>query len=220
MSDQLCVKYHYCLSKVMELSCGSVTKSELHLDLWPIDAKIKRGSPWVMINSCIKCHHCMSKDNGVVMRKRFKLQSTNLTLTFDPYTPKSIRVVIRSSAIHAWSIIIIGQKETELSCENHFFIRQTDIQTWWNQLTPLPHIQVLWRGYESNKRIVIKNKICFSQYIFFLEKNSHEKQICFSQHPFFYKTIETKNVLLICYNNLLLICFEKLIICYIKLIKR
>ena len=116
-------------------------KSEFDLDLKPFDLKSKRSSPWVMIiNWCVKYHYCRSKGDGVIVRKRCKLQSTNLTLTFDLFTLKSIGVFFPSWAIHVWSFIIEGQKEIKLSCGNHFFPqkdKQTDGQTAMvNKITP------------------------------------------------------------------------------------
>ena len=40
------------------------SKSKYDLDLWPLDSKINRGPPVVIINSCVKYHYCMSKGNG------------------------------------------------------------------------------------------------------------------------------------------------------------
>ena len=37
-----------------------------------------------MGNTCVKYHHCRSKDNRFIVRKFCKVQSPNLTLTFDP----------------------------------------------------------------------------------------------------------------------------------------
>ena len=110
-----CVKYYHCMSKGTGVIVWKWFKSEFDLDLWPIDPKINRGPSWVMINSCLKYHHCMSTGNGVIMRKQCKLQSINLTLTFDLFTQKFIGVFLRSLAIHVWStcIIIVGQKEME-----------------------------------------------------------------------------------------------------------
>ena len=64
-----------------------------------------------MVNTCIKYHQIMSKGNGIIVQKWCKLQSTNLTLTFDLLTPKSIGVFLLLWEIHEWSIIIVCQKE-------------------------------------------------------------------------------------------------------------
>ena len=72
--------------KVMEKLCGNCKKFRVRIRPWPLKYwhKTNRGPPWVMKNWCIKYHHCMSKGNGVIVRKRCKIQSENLTLTFSP----------------------------------------------------------------------------------------------------------------------------------------
>ena len=91
------------------------SKSKFDLYLWPIDPKINRGTSWVMINSCVKYHYCMSKGNRVIVLKGYKVQSPNLT--FGLLIPKSIEV-IGSWSTNVWSIIIVCQKVMELSCGN------------------------------------------------------------------------------------------------------
>ena len=99
-------------------------KFEIPIWPWPFDPEINRGPPRVVVNTY---HHFMSKCDSVIMRKRSKLQSTNLTLTFDLLTRKSLGAIFWSWEIHLWSIIIVCQKERELSCGNHFSTdRQTD----------------------------------------------------------------------------------------------
>ena len=106
---------------------GNGTKFKVRIWPWPTDPKINRGSPWVMIDSHGKYHHCMSKDNAVIVRKRCKLQSTNLALTFNLFTQTTIWLFLQSWAIHVWSIIIVGQKAMEYRAETIF--PETDGQT-------------------------------------------------------------------------------------------
>ena len=63
-------------------------------------------------------YRLMQKRNGVIVRKRYKVQSPNMTFTFEPLTPKSIEVLLGSCSIHVWSIIIVCQKGKQLSCGN------------------------------------------------------------------------------------------------------
>ena len=64
-------------------------KSEFDLDLWPIDPKINRSPSQVMVNTSVKYHYCMLKINGVMVWKRYKVKRPNMTLPFDPLTPKN-----------------------------------------------------------------------------------------------------------------------------------
>ena len=43
-------------------------KYKFDIDLWPFDPKIN-SLPLVMGNTCMKCHHCISKGNGVILWK-------------------------------------------------------------------------------------------------------------------------------------------------------
>ena len=87
-----CVKYHHCIWKgngprSYRAETVQSFKSEFDLDLWPIDPKINRGPPWVMINSCLKYHHCMSKGNGVIVRKPpFHRQTDSQPISIPPHS--------------------------------------------------------------------------------------------------------------------------------------
>ena len=86
-------------------------------DLWTFDPKISRGPSWVMVNTCVKYHHCMPKRNGVIVRKRLKLLSSNMTLTFDLLTQNQKR----SFSVHCQYMCEVSSffhKELDLSCRN------------------------------------------------------------------------------------------------------
>ena len=104
-------------------------KSEFDLDIWPLDSKIHRSPPFGYVQYMYHLYiHFISKVSGVIVRKRCKLQSTNLTLTFGPQNQNGL--FLRSWTIHVWSIIIVCQKEMELSCGNYFSTdRRTGGQT-------------------------------------------------------------------------------------------
>ena len=51
-------------------------KSKFDLDLWRFEPQINRGSPRVMVNTCVKYHHSLPHGNGVIVRKRLKYKKS------------------------------------------------------------------------------------------------------------------------------------------------
>ena len=97
LTTQSYLKQHDCRSKCAiycaEMMKSSKTKSDLEpLSSWP---QINRGVPCVICNKRVKYNHHTSKDNIINVRKQCKLQSPNMTLTFDLLTPKTKRGPLR-----------------------------------------------------------------------------------------------------------------------------
>ena len=132
--EQLVWSFIFVSKKKIEFSCRKGTKFKVWIWLWPFDPKINKGSPWVMVNTCIKYHNFLSKGDGVIERKRCKFK---LQIWPWPFDPKINRVFLQ------WAIHTCVNYHHCMSKGNGvmwkpLFHRQTDGQTqpsWWNQLT-------------------------------------------------------------------------------------
>ena len=103
--------------KEMELSSrnGKTNGKKLKVRIWswPLTywPQIDRGPSHVMVNTSVKYHCCMPKNKWSYHVERYKVQRPNMTLSFNPLTPKSIEVLLSSRSIHLWSIIIVCEKQ-------------------------------------------------------------------------------------------------------------
>ena len=98
--------------KEIELTCRNYKKFEVQIWPWPLNPKINRGPPRVMVNTCeVSSLHAKRKLSYVLETGK----SLKSKFDFDLLIPKSIEVLLRSWSTHVWSIIIVCQKEKEIS---------------------------------------------------------------------------------------------------------
>ena len=90
----------------------------------PFDPKINRGPPWVMVYTCLKYHHFMSKGDGVTEMMQTSKYKLDLWLRpFDPRFNRGLPLVMGNTFVkyhHCMS------KRNEFIVRKPFFHRQND----------------------------------------------------------------------------------------------
>ena len=106
-----------------------LTKFRYELDLWPFDPKMYQYLPLNILHLCMKYESCKLKTTQVIVSEPKCWQSSVVTLTIDPLTPKCIGIFLSPSCIYVWNMKAERWKLLKLSCQNQSVGGRTDRQT-------------------------------------------------------------------------------------------
>ena len=110
----------------------------------------------IIVNQKIIELLCRNFANRVIVQKFCKVQSLNLTLTFDLLTSISIEVLLGPWSTRVWRIVIVCHKVIELSCRNN---ANFNVQIW-----PWPFLPKINRGpHRLMVNTCEKNQQCMPQ---------------------------------------------------------
>ena len=169
-SWSICEKYHCCVSKGNGVILWKLLsfKSEFDLDLWPVDPKMNRDPPCVMVNSCVKYHYCRSKGNGVIVQIWL--------WPFDPKIKRGLHL-ITLYFIHILSMdlrmvkVILGVCGKRVSARYpHYFLTYNDdtshLSCPWHEVNPLKvkvklGLWFFWPFPHDNSTIFQHTVICY-----------------------------------------------------------
>ena len=135
--------------KKMELLYGNSTKFEVPIRPWPLDPEIYRGPPWVMVNTCVKCHQIQKVMHHVETMLTSKYKFDLDLWTFNPKinTCRGLPPVMGNTCVkyHYYMYMLKGKG---VIVWKPLFHRQTDGQTGRRtaKVKPEYHPQLRWQG--------------------------------------------------------------------------